>query len=115
MTARPVRTLAAFARPDGRRVMVAEEILAGAAAAPAGGEAPPEPRLVLMVEATAGAEDWQAALGPFAPSDLMRHAEAAVAGQKAALTEPQGHRAMAMLAVALMGAAQIAVKEPKTS
>jgi hypothetical protein len=92
----PVTTLAAFAKSDGRTVMVCET-----------GRA----ELVLLVERTAGQNDWHMALGPFGWGDIAAHADAVVVGDSKALTDPAGHRVVAMALVALIGKADMAQRE----
>lgn len=83
-----VTTLAALQKQDGRAVVVGEL---------AGGE-----HLVILAEANAGVGDFANAAGPYAVTDLIRHADACVVGDRRALTDGKGHRALAMFAVALM-------------
>lgn len=86
----PARTIAAYSKRDGRTVMLAEV------------EGPPgKAELVILVEATAGKLDWQVAHGPFMLADIERHAEACVVGDAKAMTDPAGHRSLAMAVVAL--------------
>jgi hypothetical protein len=82
-----VVTRAAYQKKDGRTVMLGEM---------AAGE------LVLLAERTPGATDWQLAHGPFALPDLVAHADACLVGDQKALTDPVGHRALAMAVVHLM-------------
>lgn len=85
----PAHTIATFSKRDGRAVMLAQ----------ADGAAANE--LVILAEATAGKLDWKVAHGPFALADLERHAEACIVGDGKAMTDPAGHRALAMAVVAL--------------
>lgn len=83
-----VTALAALQKADGRAVVVGEL---------AGGE-----HLVILAEANAGVGDMTNAAGPYAVADLIRHADACVVGDRRALTDSKGHRALAMFAVALL-------------
>lgn len=83
-------TISAFAKKDGRTVMVCET---------------PAAELVLLIEKTAGENDWQLVLGPYSWADITRHADAAVVGDSKALTDPNGLRVTAMALVALIGKA----------
>lgn len=83
-----VTALAAFQKQDGRAVVVAEV---------EGGE-----HLVILAEANAGVGDFTNAAGPYALADLIRHADACVVGDRRALTDGKGQRALAMMVVACM-------------
>lgn len=85
----PAHAIAAFSKRDGRTVMLAQ--VDGAATN----------ELVILAEANAGKLDWKVAHGPFILADLERHAEACIVGDGKAMTDPAGHRALAMAVVAL--------------
>lgn len=87
----PITSHAGFARDDGRLVVIGET---------------DDHRLVLVVQRRPHLDpleaEWVTACGPYTVAEIQAHAEAVAVGDKRAMTEPAGHRALAMLVIALL-------------
>lgn len=107
MTTTPKTALtshAGFKKSDGRLVVIGET---------------DDGRLVLVVQRRPHLDpleaEWVTACGPYSVAEIQAHAEAVAVGDKRAMTEPSGHRALAMLAIALLSGVKPDPKGEPTS